>query len=68
MSIRLDNIFILPAFVGKGFGQVLMKDFLTRVKIPNLEKSLLKRNPMLNVFMRNLDLLLLIESSIKNRY
>ncbi|MBK8442169.1 MAG: GNAT family N-acetyltransferase [Sphingobacteriales bacterium] len=26
-TIKLDNIFILPEFIGKGFGKILMNDF-----------------------------------------
>jgi len=32
-NIMLDNLFILPEYIGKGFGEYLMSDFLNRMKI-----------------------------------
>ena len=29
-TIKLDNLFILPEFIGKGFGKMLMNDFLKK--------------------------------------
>lgn len=37
-TIKLDNIFILPEFIGKGFGKILMTDFLEKVKQAVLTK------------------------------
>ena len=28
---RLDNLFILPEYIGKGYGRILMNDFLERI-------------------------------------
>jgi GNAT superfamily N-acetyltransferase len=31
-NVILDNLFILPEYIGKGFGKYLMNDFLNRMK------------------------------------
>ena len=30
--VKLDNLFVLPNYIGKGFGNYLMDDFLNRIK------------------------------------
>ena len=31
-TVKLDNLFVLPTYIGKGFGNYLMNDFLNRIK------------------------------------
>ena len=44
-SVKLDNLFILPEYIGKGFGKYLMTDFLTRVKNEKFKKITLDSEP-----------------------
>ena len=45
-TIKLDNLFLLPEFIGKGIGNQLMTDFLHQIKeIPTIEKVLLDADP-----------------------
>ena len=37
-QVKLDNLFILPEYIGKGFGSFLMNDFLERIRNEKYEK------------------------------
>jgi len=43
--VKLDNVFVEPNFIGKGFGIMLMKDFLQRIKDLNFERVVLDSDP-----------------------
>jgi GNAT superfamily N-acetyltransferase len=40
-TIKLDSLFILPVYIGKGLGRILMNDFLILVKRNNVNKRIL---------------------------
>jgi predicted GNAT family acetyltransferase len=44
-TIKLDNLFVLPNFIGKGFGKILMNDFLVRMKNSDAQKVILNSEP-----------------------
>jgi GNAT superfamily N-acetyltransferase len=44
-KIKLDNIFILPDFIGKGFGRILMEDAIKRIKGMKYNKIILDSEP-----------------------
>jgi GNAT superfamily N-acetyltransferase len=44
-TIKLDNLFILPEYIGKGLGRILMDDFLILVKRTNVNKRILDSEP-----------------------
>lgn len=69
-TIKLDNLFVLPEFIGKGFGKVLMNDFLLRIKDQNVQKIVLNSEPNAEIFYAKFGFIKVgqIETSIKDRY
>ena len=60
----------MPAFIGKGFGKVLMNDFLGRLKFSDVQKVVLKSEPNAEEFYVKLGFVKVgqIETSIKDRF
>jgi len=69
-TIKLDNLFVLPDFIGKGFGKVLMNDFLIRLQDIQVEKVVLNSEPNAENFYSKFGFVKVgqIETSIKDRY
>lgn len=69
-TIKLDNLFILPDFIGKGFGKLLMNDFLKRIKKSETKKVQLHSDPNAENFYSKLGFKKVgsFETSIKNRF
>jgi GNAT superfamily N-acetyltransferase len=70
-TIKLDNLFVLPEFIRKGFGRILMNDFLTNVKkITEINKIILNSEPNAEMFYAKLGFVKVgqIETSIEGRY
>jgi len=69
-SIKLDNLFVLPDFIGKGFGKILMNDFFMRVKSLSIQKVVLNSEPNAESFYGKFGFVKVgqIETSIKDRY
>jgi GNAT superfamily N-acetyltransferase len=69
-TIKLDNLFVLPEYIGKGFGQMLMNDFLLRLKTTTANKILLDADPNAEKFYTKSGFVTIgqIETSIKDRY
>lgn len=69
-TIKLDNIFILPEFIGKGFGKILMNDFLKNIKQLDINKVTLDAEPNAEKFYKTFGFKTIgqLESSIKDRY
>jgi N-acetylglutamate synthase-like GNAT family acetyltransferase len=69
-TIKLDNIFILPKFIGKGFGKILMNDFLENIKQLGITKITLDAEPNAEQFYKTFGFETIgqLESSIKDRY
>lgn len=44
-NIKLDNLFLLPQFIGKGFGSFLLTDFLNRIQNQNYKRIYLESEP-----------------------
>lgn len=44
-EIELDNLFLYQKYIGKGFGKLLMKDFLERMKISAVKSVILVSEP-----------------------
>jgi len=69
-TIKLDNLFVLPEFIGKGFGKILMSDFLKRLKNIDVQKVILNSEPNAEAFYIKFGFVKIgqIETSIKDRY
>ncbi len=68
--IELDNLFILPEHIGRGFGKYLLLDFLNRIKETGVEKITLDSEPNAEEFYVKLGFVKIgeFETSIKNRF
>ncbi len=69
-NVLLDNLFILPKYIGKGFGKYLMNDFLNRMKNEKFEKIRLDSEPNAENFYLKFGFKKIgeFETSIKNRF
>ncbi|WP_281638030.1 GNAT family N-acetyltransferase [Flavobacterium marginilacus] len=69
-NVLLDNLFILPEYIGKGFGKYLMNDFLDRMKNEKFEKISLDSEPNAERFYLKFGFKKIgeFETSIKNRF
>jgi ribosomal protein S18 acetylase RimI-like enzyme len=69
-NVILDNLFILPEYIGKGFGKYLMSDFLNRMKKEKFEKITLDSEPNAENFYLKIGFKKIgeFETSIKNRF
>ena len=43
--ICLDNLFVIPDYIGKGFGKILIEDFLKKIEKTGYEKITLYAEP-----------------------
>ncbi len=43
--VKLNFLFLEPEFIGKGYGKLLMNDFLQRVRRMGLQKAILDSDP-----------------------
>jgi N-acetylglutamate synthase-like GNAT family acetyltransferase len=68
--IELDNLFILPEHIGRGFGKYLLLDFLNRIKETGIEKITLDSEPNAEDFYAKMGFVKVgeFETSIKNRF
>ena len=69
-NVILDNLFVLPEYIGKGFGKYLMTDFLNRVRNDKFEKITLDSEPNAENFYLKIGFKKIgeFETSIKNRF
>ncbi|MDQ6471372.1 GNAT family N-acetyltransferase [Flavobacterium sp. LHD-80] len=69
-TVKLDNLFILPKHIGKGFGKQLLLDFLSRMKEEKIEKIILDSEPNAENFYAKMGFVKIgeFETSIKNRF
>ncbi|KIC02502.1 hypothetical protein OA88_08715 [Flavobacterium sp. JRM] len=69
-NVILDNLFIRPEYIGKGFGKYLMDDFLNRIRESKFEKIILDSEPNAEAFYSKLGFEKVgeFETSIKNRF
>ena len=68
--VKLDNLFLLPEFIGKGFGKLLMRHFLTRVKQSPVNNIILDAEPNTEAFYKKFGFVTTgkLETTIKNRF
>jgi N-acetylglutamate synthase-like GNAT family acetyltransferase len=68
--VELDNLFILPEYIGRGFGKFLLLDFLNRMKEEKIERIKLDSEPNAENFYSKMGFVKIgeFETSIKNRF
>ncbi|WP_310557609.1 GNAT family N-acetyltransferase [Flavobacterium sp.] len=68
--VKLDNLFVLPEYIGKGFGKYLINDFFNRIKKGKFEKITLNSEPNAEKFYQKIGFTKIgeLETSIKNRF
>ncbi len=69
--VKLDNLFVLPEYIGKGFGNYLMDDFLNRIKENrDIKIVTLDADPNAEKFYQKFGFTTIgqLETSIKNRF
>ncbi len=69
-QVKLDNLFILPEYIGKGFGSFMMNDFLERMRNEKCQKIILDSEPNAEQFYKKIGFVKIgeFETSIKNRF
>jgi len=69
-EVKLDNLFVLPNYIGSGFGTLLMNDFMNRIKNTERKKIVLDSEPNAEKFYENFGFIKIgqIETAIKDRY
>lgn len=69
-QLKLDNLFIQQKFIGKGYGKILMDDFLKKVKTRNIKSIILEAEPNAENFYKKFVFVTYDhrESSIKGRF
>lgn len=68
-DIKLNFFFVEPDCIGKGYGKLLMNDFLIRIKNTDCERVILDADPNAEKFYERLGFKVIgkLQSSIKNR-
>ncbi len=69
-DIKLNYFFVEPKYIGKGYGKLLMIDFLQRIQNSKFERVILDADPNAEKFYNKLGFRVIgkLESSIKDRY
>ena len=70
LNVKLENLFVEPKFIGRGFGKILMADFLKRIKKTKAEKIILDSDPNSEKFYAQIGFKVIgkLETSIKDRF
>ncbi len=68
--VKLDNLFVLPNYIGSGLGKHLMNDFMDRIKSTETQKIVLDSEPNAEKFYEKFGFITVgqIETAIKDRY
>ena len=69
-DVKLNFLFVEPKFIGKGYGKILMKDFLKRVENSEFKRVVLDADPNAKEFYAGFGFSVIgqLKSSIKNRF
>lgn len=69
-TIKLDNFFVLPEYIGTGNGRLLMEDFLTLAKSTAAKRILLDADPHAEPFYAKFRFIKIgqIATSVKDRF
>ncbi len=68
--LKLNFLFIEPKYIGKGYGKILMTDFLKRIRETDYEKVTLDTDPNAEKFYERVGFKVVgkLKSSIKDRF
>ncbi len=69
-SVRLDNLFVSPENIGKGYGKLLMNDFILKIKKSEAQRIILDADPNAQKFYESFGFVKIgeIRTSIKDRF
>jgi len=69
-TIKLDNLFVLPEFIGIGFGKLLMFDLFDRLRNSSIEKIVIESEPYAEKFYEKFGFIKVgqIETATPQRY
>lgn len=69
-TVKLDNLFVVPEEMRKGYGKLLMNDCINKTKKEKTAKIILEADPNAEKFYEDFGFLKIsqIETSIKNRF
>lgn len=69
-SVRLDNLFVSLENIGKGYGKLLMNDFILKIKQNKTKRIILDADPNAQTFYESFGFVKVgqIETSIKDRF
>ena len=69
-TVKLDNLFVLPNEIGKGYGKLLMSDFILKIKKSGKSKIILDADSNAEKFYESFGFTKIgqIETSIQNRF
>ncbi|AYM99311.1 GNAT family N-acetyltransferase [Chryseobacterium sp. 3008163] len=69
-NVRLDNLFVSPEYIGKGYGKLLMNDFILKIKQSEKIRIILDADPNAQKFYESFGFIKIGESetSVKDRF
>lgn len=69
-SIKLENLFVEPKYIGCGYGKMLMNNFLERIRATNAQKVILDSDPNAENFYKKIGFELIgkLATSIEGRF
>lgn len=69
-TVKLDNLIILPEYIRKGFGKILMNDLLNKIKTSGFKNIILEADPNAEKFYESFGFTKTgqIETTIKDRF
>lgn len=69
-TLKIDNLFISPVFIGKGLGKKLMADIFERAKLNSYSSIILDSDPNAEDFYSHFGFIKIdhIKTSVKNRF
>lgn len=69
-DIKLNYLFVEPKYIGKGYGQLLMTDFLQRIENSEFERVILDADPNAEKFYSKFGFRIIgkLKSAIENRF
>lgn len=69
-TVKLDNLFVIPEEMRKGYGKLLMNDFLNKINNEKRGKIILEADPNAEIFYKSFEFIKTsqIATSVENRF